>query len=280
MDIESKIHSAEGLCDEGKFEEARVLLAEVLEEDPKRSDVWRLVAQIDLNIGKDVDKAYDEVIEALRLDPKNLWALILMGNLLLGQKKDPETARSYFEKVLEYYPDNATALCNVGSSYAKQDEYADALIYYHSALKADPDYPVAWFSMAACLYNMGEYQKAFDACMEGSGHYTRRPEDKDVEKKLTQVYFNAATKLVQSADYSKVRERIIDELQKVDHLPIRYREDHTLHLSASMEYGPTHGRLANVIVYNPEKPFFDHLCVHELMHLKMLQRNTLAGKGK
>lgn len=193
------------LCDQDKFDEARSLLDNILKIDAGRSDVWRLAAQIDLNILKDVEKAYDEAIEALRLDPKNLWVLILMGNLLLGEKKDPVTAREYYEKVLEYFPDNAVALCNVGNSYAKQDEFADALIYYHASLKADPKYPVAWFSMAACLFNMGEYQKTFDTCFEGSAYYKKKTEDKDIEKKLTQVYFNAATKLIQGADYSSVR---------------------------------------------------------------------------
>lgn len=34
------------------------------------------------------------------------------------------------------------------------------------------------------------------------------------------------------------------------------------------------------MLLNPEKPYYDHLCYHELMHLKLLQRNTKEGKGR
>lgn len=70
------------------------------------------------------------------------------------------------------------------------------------------------------------------------------------------------------------------ELQKNDHLPIKFIRDDNLAVSAQIYYGPIHGKMENEVHYNPSKPFFDHLCVHELMHLKPLQRNTQAAKGK
>lgn len=80
------------LLNNNQLEEARPLLEEYIKLCPKESEGRRLAAQVDLNFYHDADKAYDELIEALRLQPKNLWALLLMGNLLLNEKKNTEDA--------------------------------------------------------------------------------------------------------------------------------------------------------------------------------------------
>ena len=49
---------------------------------------------------------------------------------------------------------------------------------------------------------------------------------------------------------------------------------------AKLEYAPLHGAKEHIVKYNPEKDFVDHMFVHEMMHLKMNQQATLAGKGK
>lgn len=107
------------LLNNNKLEEARPLLEEYIKLCPQESEGWRLAAQVDLNFFHDVDKAYDELIESLRLQPKNLWALLLMGNLLLNEKKNTEDALKYFNKILEYHPDNAVALANIGVAMTK-----------------------------------------------------------------------------------------------------------------------------------------------------------------
>ena len=45
-------------------------------------------------------KAYDELIESLKCDQRNIWALVLMGNLLTKEKNDIEHAKQYYDKVL------------------------------------------------------------------------------------------------------------------------------------------------------------------------------------
>ncbi|EGN57450.1 hypothetical protein PRBRB14_21870 [Hallella multisaccharivorax DSM 17128] len=55
------------LLNNNQLEEARPLLEEYIKLCPEESEGWRLAAQVDLNSFHDVDKAYDELIEALRL---------------------------------------------------------------------------------------------------------------------------------------------------------------------------------------------------------------------
>ena len=111
------------LCNQGKFDDALPILEEITKETPQNSEAWRVLAQIHWNHSQDPDKAFDELIEALRCDPKNIWALVLMGNLLTKEKKDVEHAKQYYDKVLEYYPDNALAINNLAGTYMQQSEF-------------------------------------------------------------------------------------------------------------------------------------------------------------
>lgn len=268
------------LLNNNQLEEARPLLGEYIKLCPNDSEGWRLAAQVDLNFFHDVDRAYDELIESLRLQPKNLWALLLMGNLLLNEKKNTEDALNYFNKILEYHPDNAVALANIGVAMTKQNNYDDAIIFFAKSIKAESKYANGYYGLALCYYNLQDYQKAFDISQDGLHKSVMSPENPDVYSQLCQLSINSAQHLVKNTDYSDVRTSIIEELEKNDHLPIEQKRDDSLPVSAELVYGPIHGQLKHVILFNPEKPYYDHLCVHELMHLRLLQRNTKDGKGR
>lgn len=134
--------------------------------------------------------------------------------------------------------------------------------------------------MAAAYFNTGEYQKCFDTCRKAVFKSVARPEDQGIQSKIFSAYTSSASKLAGSTDYQSIINGIVNDLQKVDHLPIKFRKDTDINVTAKLEYGPTHGTLYHTIVYTPNQELFGHLCVHELMHLKMLQRDTIEHKGK
>ena len=98
---EAKVKLAYDCCNRGNFISAKSLLKEALEICPLYSDAYRTLAQIHMQEGKAED-AIATCSEALKCDPKNMWALILMGNLMLHFRKDGEQALKYYEKTLEY----------------------------------------------------------------------------------------------------------------------------------------------------------------------------------
>ena len=100
------------LCNQGQFDKALSLLDDFLKDSPDSSEGWRLMAQVHWMHLHDADKAIEEQKRALELEPKNLWALILMGNVLIGGKNDSQAAKHYYDTALEYYPDKA--LCPLG----------------------------------------------------------------------------------------------------------------------------------------------------------------------
>ena len=70
--MQDKLLHALDLCNKNKFDEALTILEELTTEDPQNSEVWRTIAQVHWFYKHEPDKAYDELIEALRCDPKNI----------------------------------------------------------------------------------------------------------------------------------------------------------------------------------------------------------------
>ena len=73
------LNKAFAFCEKQQFDKAEPLLKKVVETCPLQADAFRTLAQIYMN-RDDLDTAIDYDIEALKADPSNLWALVLMGN--------------------------------------------------------------------------------------------------------------------------------------------------------------------------------------------------------
>lgn len=274
------LQQALDLCNKNKFDEALPILEEIVKNDPKNSEAWRTLAQLHWFHQKNPDLAYDELIEALRCDPQNIWALVLMGNILTKEKNDVEHAKQYYDKVLEYHPDNAIALNNIGATYMEHKDYENALIYLEKAMSIDDTYANSYYGLAFCYYKLGRIEKAFDICHKGALKSADRPENPAVREELVKLYLTVAKDYADQTNYINVWKGIKDELETVDHVNIRILEDRSLKVHAKLEYAPLHAAKEHVIRYNPEKDFVEHLFIHEMMHLKMNQQATKAKRAK
>ena len=65
---------------EEQYREMLAAMAKRVEEHPDIAEAWRDLAQAKM-MGGDFDGAIDDCIESLRLDPKNVNALIILGNI-------------------------------------------------------------------------------------------------------------------------------------------------------------------------------------------------------
>lgn len=275
-----KLQQALALCNNNEFDKALSLLEEVVKTNPQESEAWRVLAQIHWTQMHQVDKAYDELIEALKCEPRNIWALVLMGNLLTKEKDDVEHAKQYYEKVLEYYPDNAIAINNIGATFMERKDYEGALPYMEKVMAIDDSYANSYYGLGFCYYKLGRIEDAFEICHKGALKSLDRPENPAVREELVKLFVRVAKEYAEKTNYINVWKGIKDELEEVDHVNIRIVEDKCLNVHAKMEYAPLHAAKEHVIRYNPEKDFVEHLFIHEMMHLKMSQQATKANRGK
>jgi tetratricopeptide (TPR) repeat protein len=78
-------------CEKGDFQSANPILQSLIEKNPTQSEYHRIMGQI-LSDEGDQDEAIDYLIDALRWDAKNKYALIMTGNIFAKYKNDIETA--------------------------------------------------------------------------------------------------------------------------------------------------------------------------------------------
>lgn len=276
----NKLEKALELCNQNEFEKALVILEVIVKETPNDSEAWRVLAQVHWNHMHEPNKAYDELIESLKCNPRNIWALILMGNLLTKEMNDTEHAKEYYDKVLEYYPDNAIAINNIGATYMELNDYESALPYLKRALEINQSYANSYYGLGLCYYKLGRFEEAFDICHKGALMSSDRPENPAVREELIKLYLTVAKEYADKTNYLNVWKGIKEELEGVDHVNIRIVEDGSLSVHAKLEYAPLHAAKEHVIRYNPKKDFVEHLFIHEMMHLKMAQQATKNNRAK
>lgn len=261
------------LCNKGAFEEAKGLLKNVLEKCPLHAEAYRMLAQIYLGEGN-LDKALDTNIEALRIDPGNLWALILMGNIYT-HKEDVETADVYYKKVLLYHPGDCLALNNLAANYAKKGEYDKAIEMFQEILKKDDTYLNSYYGLALCYAQKSQHYRAFEVCADGMRKGVIRPEDRNIRMELQKMMYAEAHAAVKETELDIDVRRFIASLESSAEAEIRLEESERLEVSAKMQYGKAHGVSYNKVIVNRTKPYHEHLMMHELMHLEM---NLAASK--
>lgn len=256
------------LCEKRQFKEAHSRLELFLKKHSRHSEGYRILAQMEMEAGN-IDKAIDIDIEALRCNPKNIWALILMGNLYSKYKDNYEIGRTYYDSVLKYSPDNFIAINNVAALMMENEDYESAIPLFEKSLEGDKKYANAYYGLAVCYYNQRENQKAFDTALKGCLLTDIRSENPQVMDELHKIMLASAHAVVESTNYMNVVLGIKDEIEMKYNQKIEIVKDDTLDLSAKLEYGPTHHRDYHLIKYNPKKPFMEHLAIHEMMHLQM-----------
>ena len=255
------------LCNKGAFEDAKRLLNNVVDKCPLHADAYRMLAQIYMEEG-DLDKALDTNIEALRVDPGNLWALILMGNIYT-HKDDVETADVYYERVLKYHPGDYLALNNLAANYTKKGNFEKAISMFQEILSKDSTYLNSFYGLALCYAQQGKHYEAFEVCVEGMQKGIVRPEDRSIRSELQKMMYAEAVAAVKSAELDIDVRKFIASLESSSGTSIRLEESEVLAVSAKLEYSKAHGVNYNKVVVNRAKPFHEHLMMHELIHLEM-----------
>jgi tetratricopeptide (TPR) repeat protein len=80
-----------------------------LSKHPIYLNITAFLGQIHSETG-DQEEAVNCLIDALKWNPKNEWALLMMGNIYARFKDDVETAITFYEQILSIKPDDHLAL--------------------------------------------------------------------------------------------------------------------------------------------------------------------------
>jgi len=152
-------------CGNGKFNKAKPILEKLIKENPTVAEYHRILGQIYSEEG-DQNKAVNCLIDALRWDPKNSHALIMMGNIFARHYNDIETAMKYYEQALTVKPDDHIALNNIGANLMQLGKIKEAEKYFENAFKINDSYPNTLYALAMVNDFKGDHHKAFDFAVQ------------------------------------------------------------------------------------------------------------------
>ncbi|MVN23489.1 tetratricopeptide repeat protein, partial [Mucilaginibacter arboris] len=184
------------LCERGQFAQAKKDVQILINEAPQVSEYHRIYGQI-LSEEGDQEGAVDALIDALRWNPKNEFALLMMGNIFARHKDDLETALKYYEEVLKVKPNDHFALNNIGANLMQYGRIKEANSYFKRAIAINNDYPNTHYALALTAEKQGNYPEAFQGALTALEKNSKKDQ---LYSNSFQLAIDAAGKLSKTTD--------------------------------------------------------------------------------
>jgi len=255
------------LCEKGKYSEAKPILYNLIQKNPTNSEYHRIYGQV-LSDEGNYDGAIDYLIDALRWNPKNGYALIMMGNIYAREKDDLETAKKYYDEAISINPKDNIAINNLGTNLLQLGKLEKGLEYLERAYEINPKYPNSSYGIALANEKLGNTLVAFDFCVIALKHCGSN----------NQTIFNHALSLlikvcedwIQTNEGKKVFDIYKSSLEKLIGKEIKTQEDISVPTVAKLELAENYNRDYHIIKYKSSVRGLEHLMMHELVHLQFI----------
>ncbi len=268
----------------GEYENAAKLFERVLELVPDHKDARRNFAMAHLEMGNK-EEAKNHLIESIRVDPSDVWAWVLLGNIYAKHEDDLQTGARFYQKAYEINPDDPYLLTNYAAVKLEMRKPEEARRLFERALEINRGYPNAFFGLAMLHHQEGRTEDAYRVLTE----LFTRPVSRD--PRSGPVYDNArATYLRLNGEIAVRRQAemqaFIGERRKrvgeETGFPIEVLEDNKLEgVYAVSQTAWKHGRDCTVIRYRQTAPgLMPHIIAHELEHVCLEFEARAKGRNR
>ncbi|EMY82517.1 hypothetical protein pgond44_00295 [Psychroflexus gondwanensis ACAM 44] len=256
-----------GLCEKGDFKKALSKAKKLLPLYPYSSELNRILAQIHFETDN-MAQAEDYLISALKLNPKNTYALILMGNLYY---KNSDTARAlnYWNTALKFDPNDYYSLSNIGSLLAQQNHLTEAKNFFEESIKVNNKFPNALYGTALVHYNLKEFDNAFEMVIKAIK--CSKPKE-EVYENAQRLSIEIAKELTKNnlAEVESDIHYLKDDLIKKTGKEIDIELSENIDTPAKLEVAEYHNRDHHRLFYKKLDLTVPHLMLHELYHLELI----------
>lgn len=251
------------LCSKGAYAKAKPLLLQLIQKNPSNSEYHRIMGQM-LSDEGDQEEAINYLIDALRWDSKNSFALLMMGNIYSKYQNDIETALLYYNQALAVKPDDFITLVNIGINIFQAGKKAEALKFVNQAIAVNPEYPNAFMALAIIAERENNWQTAFEKSMQT----LKLCKQKDtIYKNALQLLVSSAEKLIATTSVTSTINQYKGQLESVCDKNILIKENQNLATAAKIEFAEYYNRSEHIVYFKPEYKAHEHLIMHELVHL-------------
>lgn len=251
-------------CEKGNYQDAKPILKNLIARNPTNSEYHRIMGQI-LSDEGDQEEAVNYLIDALRWNPKNGYALTMMGNIFVRLNNDTDTAIKYYNQALVVNPEDHIAICNIGAYLLRLNKAEESIEYLKQAYSINPTYPNAAYGLYMAYLKLDYPLIAFDygiKCLKAISN----PRG-DMYQYVYQSISALATELSNNGNGEKVFEQYKTNLQHKTGKQIIAEEVPDLKTSAKIEFAEYYDRPFHTIKFKPGSFAVDHLKMHELVHL-------------
>jgi tetratricopeptide (TPR) repeat protein len=250
-------------CEKGKYSDAKPILKNLIAKNPTISEYHRIMGQI-LSDEGDQEEAINCLIDALRWDSKNGWALLIMGNIFAKFKDDVPTAMKYYDQALVANPKDNITINNIGANLMQQGKLEEAKKYFWEAIKINDKYPNTHFALGMIAEMEADLQSAFYSIIQA----IKLNNNKDVlyQNSVKQA-FEIAQKIIATEAGKKIFREYRHKLEFDGDRRIDIVQDEEIPTAAKFEFAENYERETHIVKYKPSYPAVEHLIMHELVHL-------------
>ncbi|RZK14683.1 MAG: tetratricopeptide repeat protein, partial [Flavobacterium sp.] len=264
------------LASKGKFQEAKQALNVLIKQNPTNSEYYRIYGQI-LSEEGDQEGAINYLIDALRWDPKNGYALIMMGNVYARYQGDIETAMKYYDQAVKLDPSNYIAINNIGANFLQKGQLAEGLKYLERAYQINPSYANTTYGLALAAERQGDLEKAFSMSIQTLKSTTFKD---PIYLNAMPLALQAAQNLIRLNRGKNIFDLYRSKLEKAGGKDIDVVADPNIPTAAKLEIAENYNREVHVIRYKPTYSAVEHLMMHELVHLDFIIQAREEGINK
>ena len=141
-----------------RFEGARELLEDLLQDDPGNQDILYNLGMCYTELSEP-EKAVATLSECIRYYPHYANAHVALG-FAYSKLDDNEKARDHFERALEIDPSNPYALRNLGGLYGKEEDYEKAIQCLEKSFSINPEDQMTAYGLGYSYFHAGKTDEA------------------------------------------------------------------------------------------------------------------------
>lgn len=156
----AELLSAEGLFEEGNYDEALEAFKALTEESPETLAYCVRVAECLFELDR-LDEAATEIEAVLQAEPENAAAMTVAGNIAYNLGKYEEAER-YYTRLTELVPSDGGVWANLGMISTDLQKYDQAQTAYEKAIEISPEFYDLYVQLAAIQMIANEYNRAIE----------------------------------------------------------------------------------------------------------------------
>jgi Tfp pilus assembly protein PilF len=263
---ESDFKKVLNYCEKGDYQNAKPLLNNLISKNPTNSEYYRIMGQI-LSDEGDQEEAINYLIDALKWDSKNGWALLMMGNIFAKFKNDIPTAMKYYDQAVINNPTDNIAVNNIGANLLQQGKLEEAKKYFWEANKINSEYPNTHYALAMISHSEGDLHSAFYSATKAIRLSTKKDQ---LFQNAIALASDVAKEIIVRGDAKNIVSEYLHKLEFEGDKLIEKIIDNEIPTVAKLEVAENYNREVHQIKYKPNTPAYEHLIMHELVHLDFI----------